>query len=191
MAISTLENIEALSLLDDLEPNPTRLCDLSLEKHIRLLETFKSWKDIEKGKAKGRGFGNAQILNPKRDSDIYTKAEQLFKDISDSFGLKSVHELRIQLKDRDNRPHNCKLDFFYPESRIDVEISPDFHKSYKLVAIRDLLRKKLLNRQNIRVFVIRVYFRHGKTMIDVAKARKVCKLILEAKSSPDCLTYWI
>ncbi len=75
MEHNLLEICQELSLIDDLEPNPTRLCDLSLEKQIRLLETFKSWKDIEKGKAKGRGFGNAQILNPKRDSDIYTKAE--------------------------------------------------------------------------------------------------------------------
>ena len=166
MAIRTLEIFEALSLIDDIEPDSFSIADLTLEKQIKLLETFKSWKDIEKGKIKGRGFANASILNPLRDSEVFTKAEQIFKDISD------------------------KLDFFYPESRIDVEISPDFHKSYKLVAVRDKLRALLLKRANIRVFVIRVYFKHGKTFIDVAKARKVCKLILEAKSSPDCLTYW-
>ena len=190
MAIETLENLEALSLLDQIEPDSLTLSDLTLEKQVRFLGAFKLWKDVEKGYVKGRGFANAQILNPLRDSNVFTKAERIYKDISDNFSLNSVHELRVFIKDHDNRQHCFKLDFFYPESRIDVEVSPDFHLSYKLVAVRDKLKAMLLKRLGIRVFHVKVYFKHGKTIIDVAKARKLCKLIKDSKISPDCLTYY-
>jgi hypothetical protein len=173
-----------------MEPESLSISDLTLEKQISFLEAFKSWKDVEKGHAKGKGFANSFNMNLKRNSHVYTTAEQLFKDVSDSFSLNSVHELRIRLKDRDNHLHCFKLDFFYPNCRIDVEVSPDFHLSYKLVAIRDKLKELLLKRANIRVYHLRVYFKHGTTFIDLDKAEKLCKLIKDAETCPDCLTYW-
>lgn len=151
--------------------------------------------NIEKGKTKGKGFANASILNPLRDSAIFTDAEKQAKAIFDAFELSYVHELRIQLKDSRNSRHCYKLDFFFPNCRIDVEISPDFHETYKLVAIRDVLRERLLRKAGIRTFTIKTKAKKQNGKIGMAIDRKyaqfVAQTVKEAQISSGCLNYWI
>jgi very-short-patch-repair endonuclease len=185
----------ALFDLANMEPSSLNLDDLELESQISLLEAFKSWKDCEKGRSKAKGFANAAALNAKRDPHVFTDAEAKAAQIFDSFNVSYEHEVKIQLKDSRNRLHCYKLDFFFPESRIDVEISPDFHKSYKLVAKRDVLRKRLLKRAGIRVLTIPVHVksRNGRQMSipDVNRTRKVARIVKEAQKSRSCLTYYV
>jgi len=189
--MAELEIFEVLACLDQIEPETVSIDDLSLETQVSLLEAFKSWKDIEKGRTRGRGFANAQILNPKRDKNVFTKGEAKFKAISEAFGLNLIHEHRIKVKDGKNRSKLFKLDFFDPFSRTDVELDPDFHKSYKLVAVRDILREKLLKRSGVTVFRLRIFYKGGKTCIDVKKARKLCQTLKETQIKPSCLSYWL
>jgi very-short-patch-repair endonuclease len=184
-----------LSELPNCEPKAITLDDLSLEKQISFLDAFKSWKDIEKGKKKGNGFANASILNQKRNPSVFTTLEAKSAEIFDSFDLRYVHELRFKGNDSLNKMHHYKLDFFFPESRINIEISPDFHVKYRLVAIRDALKKRILNRDGIRVFHVRTFVRRRNGQIislpDIAKLRKLAKMIQSSKISPECIEYYM
>jgi len=184
----------AFGNMPNMEPISSNLEDLELESQIRFLEAFKCFKDCEKGKYRGKGFSNASNLNPKRNPSIFTTAEAKAAEIFDSYGLSYGHEVKIQLKDSKNHLHHYKLDFFFPESRINVEISPDFHKTYKLVAKRDVLRKRLLKKAGIRMLTIPVYVKsqngHQISVPDVNRTRNVAKIVKEAQNSPNCLKYW-
>ena len=183
-----LEIYDELSLICQIEPKSLTLKELSLEKQLKFLEAFKNRKDCEKGHARGKGFGNSWILNQKRLKSVYTVAESKFKAIADSFELNNVHELRFKAKDSENRTHCYKLDFYFPKCKIAVEISPDFHFSYKIVVIRDKIRKHALNKHGIKVFTVKA---NKFNEIDVKYARKILRLIKEARISPECLDYWL
>lgn len=185
-----LELSVILGELEQIEANSVSLNDLSLEKQLKFLTltSFKKCRDCEKGKAKGKGFANHLVHNPKRQKDVYTDAELKFKAISDSFELNHLHEWCVSIKDSENKAHFYKLDFYYPESKIAVEISPDFHFSYKPVFIRDKIRKKALNQKfGIKVFTVKVGKFNG---IDIKYARKVLRFIKAAQTSPETLEYW-
>lgn len=184
----------AFGNIANMEQSSSNLEDLCLESQIRFLEAFKCFKDCEKGRCRGKGFGNAAILNAKRNPNVFTNAEAKAAEIFDSFGLSYEHEVRIQLKDSKNRLHCFKLDFFFPECRIDVEISPDFHETYKLVKIRDVLRERLLKKAGIRVLTIPVYAKRANgrqtSIPDMNRTRNVARIVKEAQKSPECLKYW-
>lgn len=185
------ELFETLSTIPQIEFDSIGINDLTIEKQLRFLETFKNIKDIEKKKSCSKGFSNGSILNQARDSHIYTKAEQLFKNLCESFNLNPVHELKIKVKDSENRLHLFKLDFYFQDSKIDVEISPAFHKTYRIVAIRDKLKAKLLKKDGIKVYHVDVIFKHDETFIDINKAKKLCLMIQKATTKKSCLNYWI
>ena len=190
----TLDLAFAFGNLQNIEQPSLSLEDLSLESQIGLLEAFKSWKDCEKGAIRGKGFANASNRNASRNPSIFTSAEAKAAKIFDSLELSYEHELRIQLKDAKNRSHLYKLDFFFPESRIDVEISPDFHWTYRLVAIREVLKERLLKRAGIRVYHVRAHTKklNGRVSCvpDIKELRKLAKIIKEAETKPNCLKYW-
>jgi hypothetical protein len=190
-----LEIFPILAMLPNIEPDCLKLEDLALETQIRLLEAFKSIKDCEKGKIRGRGFSNASKINAGRNPSVFTDAELKAKEIFDSFELSYVHEARISLKDAQNRPHHFKLDFLFPDCRIDLEISPEFHKTYKLVVKRDLLRERLLKKAGIRQMTISAPCKklNGtvKCLPDVNELRNFARMVKAAQKSPECLTYYL
>ena len=184
-----LEIFEDLARLDQIETESVSLKELSLEKQLKFLMSLKNFKDCEKGRAKGKGFGNSLIKNAGREKDVYTVAELKFKAISDSFELNHLHEWCIPIKDAENQLHRYKLDFYYPESKIAVEISPNFHFSYKPVFIRDKIRKKALNSKfGIKVFTVKAA---KNNEIDVKYARNVLRIIKATQTSPETLEYWL
>ena len=174
--------------LGQIEPESADFDDLSLQKQLRTLQLLKKMKDIEKGRAKGKGFANAQILNPSRSKNVYTRAESKFKRLCDSIGLKYDHETRFKVKDDLNRVHCYKLDFFFPKSRIGVEISPNFHFTYKIVAIRDKIREiSLKEKHGITIFTIKA---DKNNEIDQKEAQKILNYIYNAETKPECIEYW-
>jgi hypothetical protein len=183
-----LELSVILGRLDQIEQKSVSLNDLSLEKQLKFLTSLKNLKDCEKKPVKGKGFSNSLVKNQKRSKDVYTVAEAKFKAISDSFELNHLHEWCIPVKDAELQLHNYKLDFYYPESKIAVEISPNFHFSYKPVFIRDKIRKKALNQKfGIKVFTVKA---NQFNEIDVKYARNILRIIKAAQTSPETLEYW-
>jgi len=184
-----LEIYQELSRFDQIDEESMRLSDLPLEKQLKFLVSLKNYHDCEKGRAKGKGFANSHILNPSRKNNVYTQAESKFKALIEAFELNSLHEWCIPIKDSENKSHFYKLDFYFPESKIAVEISPDFHFSYKPVFIRDKIRKLALNKK----FGIAVYtVKAGKNNeIDVKYARNVLRIIKAAQTSPETLEYYL
>lgn len=193
-----LELYEILSKIDNLETETDiALKDLRLEIQNQFLEFFKNLRtaniivDCEKQKPRASGFSNHKQSRT-RDPKIYTIAESKLKELADSYGLHYVHELRIKVKDYFNRLHTYKLDFYFPASKINVEINPLFHKTYLLVNTRDRLRKKLLKKLGIKSYAIDAYCGKNplETTIDKNRARKILSLISKTQTSRETLSYY-
>jgi hypothetical protein len=152
---------------------------------------MKRYKDVEKGRAKGKGFGNCWKLNKKRDPKIFTYLEAQFKNLADDFNLKLNHEVRIKVRDKNGQNHIFKLDFLHTETGINVEISPNWHKNYLIVARRDALRRKLLKKVGIRMLTVPAVQKGKRCCIDVPRAKRVIKLVLSAKTSPNNLDFYL
>jgi hypothetical protein len=166
------------------------LFDLILESQVQFLEYMKRYKDIERGKTKGRGFGNCWKLNSKRHPHVFTFLESEFHNLAKDFNLELNHEVRIKVNDRLNRSHLFKLDFLDPITRIDIEISPNWHKNYLLVVRRDALRRRLLKRVGIRSLTVPVTYKGKHGHIDYIRARRIIKIIKSATVSPNSLDYY-
>lgn len=181
----------ACANLVQLENPEIGLFDLTIERQVQLLEYLKKYKDIEHGKAKGKGFGNCWKLNSKRHPKVFTFLEEEFRTLAEDFNLELNHEVRIRVKDRLNRWHIFKLDFYDPKTAINVEISPNWHKNYLLVARRDVLRKRLLKKVGIRSFTVPVVAKGKRGHIHVPIAKRVIKEIQKAKISPKSLDFFL
>jgi hypothetical protein len=132
-----------------------------------------------------KGF-SANFHNFKRVSDNYSIAENLFREQLELNGIDFLHEHKVQIKDALNNNHTYHLDFFIPEIKLAIEISPLFHFTYKTVAIRDKLRESLLLRkENIKTLVIKVHFRtkkgHIETYLNPTDTKKAIKEIKKLK----------
>lgn len=180
----------ACANLTQIEETEIGLYDLQLERQVQLLEYFKRYRDIEHGKAKGKGFGNCWKLNAKRHPKVYTFLESEFDKLARDFNLELNHEVRIRVKDRLNRWHIFKLDFLDPITRINIEISPDWHKKYLLVSRRDALRKRLLKKLGIRSYTVPVVNKGERGHINFAIAKRTINLVLKAQPNPNCLDYY-
>lgn len=187
-----LELCEISEFVPNIEISSVGLFDLQLEKQVTFLEYFKQHKDIERGKARGKGFGNCWKLNSKRDPKVYTYLEEEFDRLACDCGFTNLaHEVRIKARDSLNKNHTFKLDFFDPKTRINIEISPNWHKNYLLVARRDALRKRLLKNQGIRSLTVPVARKGKACRIDLRIAKRVLKVLANAKPSPECLDFYI
>jgi hypothetical protein len=167
----------ACANLVQLENPEIGLFDLTIEHQVQLLEYLKKYKDIEHGKAKGKGFGNCWKLNSKRHPRVYTFLEEEFRTLAEDFNLQLNHEVRIRVKDRLNRQHIFKLD--------------NWHKNYLLVARRDVLRKKLLKKVGIRSLTVPVVNKGKHGHIHVPIAKRVIKEVLKAKISSKSLDFFL
>lgn len=177
--------------LTQLENIDIGLFDLTLESQVQYLEYMKRHKDIERGKAKGKGFGNCWKLNSKRNPKVFTYLESEFDNLAKDFDLELNHEVRIRVKDKFNRWHIFKLDFFDPITRINIEVSPNWHKSYLLVVRRDALRKRLLKKIGIRMLTVPVIQKGKYGHINFIRAKRIIKTVLLAKISPNSLSFYI
>jgi len=189
MALELCEALQNLAQIEDTDVEG--LFDLSLEYQVQFLEFFKRFKDIERGRSKGKGFGNCWKLNSKRNPHIFTHLERQFKNLADDFNLELNHEVRIKVNDRLNHYHIFKLDFLEPKTRVNIEISPNWHRNYLLVARRDALRKRLLKKVGIRSLTVPAFQKGKRCFIDVARAKRVIKTVLQAKTSPNSLDFYI
>jgi len=141
-----------------------------------------------------KGF-SANFHNFKRTSDSYSIAESLFRDTLELNNISYLHEFQIKAKDALLNSHSYHLDFYIPEIKLAIEISPLFHFTYKTVAIRDKLRTSLLARKhNIKTIVIKVHFRTKKGRVetylnvnDVEKAIKLIKKLKQKKPNKETL----
>lgn len=181
----TLEN------LDQIEETSKGLNDLNLETQTSYLEFLKKFKDIERGKIRGKGFSNCQEFNHTRNPRIYTALEREFNDLAEGFGLHFKHEVRIRAKDRYGKQHIFKLDFLHSETRVNVEISPSWHKDYLLVVTRDKLRKRLLKKHKIRSLTVFAIRKNKMLYIDRVRALRILKHIQTLNVNPNCLSYWL
>jgi hypothetical protein len=181
---------EICANLTQIEKPSIGLYDLTLEHQVQYLEYMKRYKDIEHGKPKGRGFANCQQFNHKRNPRVFTTLEREFHKLAKDFDLELNHEVRIKVNDRFNRQHIFKLDFLDPKTRINVEISPDWHRNYLLVARRDALRRQLLKKVGIRSLTVRVTKKCNQLHIDYIRARRIIKTIKSATISPNSLDYY-
>jgi hypothetical protein len=183
--MSYLEN------LTDIESDSIGLFEIPLENQVMLLEFLKRFKDIEKGAVRGKGFGNYWKLNSKRDPNVFTKIEREFNELAQAHGLTLKHEVRIKVSDRYNKRHIFKLDFFDTNTRYDVEISPNWHKNYRIVERRDQLRKRLLKKVGITVLVVPTIQIGNRCVINRLIAGRVIKRLKSAKASRNSLAFYI
>jgi len=154
------------------------------------LEFLKRYKDIERGKCKGKGFGNCWKSNSKRNPKVFTRLEAQFNRLANDFDITLEHEVRIKVRDKLNHNHIFKLDFLDPKTRINIEVSPNWHKNYLLVARRDALRRRLLKRVGIRSLTVPVAKKGNCARIDFIRARRILRLIKSATLSPNSLDYY-
>ncbi len=113
-----------------------------------------------------KGF-SANFHNYGRNSEHYSIAENLFREQLELNGINFLHEHKIQIKDALLNTHTYHLDFFIPNIKLAIEISPLFHFTYKSVAIRDKLRESLLKRRHgINTVVVKVHFRTRKGILE-------------------------
>lgn len=183
----------ALSQLDQIEDNygVKGLFDLAIECQVQLLEFLKRLKDCEKGKARGKGFANCQAFNQKRNPRIFTYLEMEFSILAENFNVRLNHEVRFKSKDRLNRRHIFIMDFLEPTKRVNVEISPNWHKNYIIVNRRDVLRKKLLRKHGIRSLTVPVTQKCNKLHIDYSRARKILRHLESLTISSQSLDYYL
>lgn len=145
-----------------------------------------------------KGF-SANFHNYARNSDNFSIAENLFREQLELNGITNyLHEHKIIVRDALYRAHTYHLDFFIPDIKLAIEISPLFHFTYETVAIRDKLRESLLKRKlGINVLVVKVHFRtrkgHIETFINHADSVRAIKAIkrMSKKSNPETLTHYI
>lgn len=135
-----------------------------------------------------KGF-SSNFHNFKRNSDNYSIAESLFRDVLELNNISFLHEFQIKIRDILLNSHSYHLDFFIPEIKLAVEISPLFHFTYKTVAIRDKLRTSLLLKHGIKTLVIKVHFRTRKgrieTYLNVKDVETTIKQIKKLKRIPN------
>jgi hypothetical protein len=163
------------------------------------LRTLKQLKALDKEKQNITAFNKAHHVNIKgfssnfhnynRSSDNYSIAENLFREILELNNISFIHEHKIQIRDALLNAHNYHLDFFIPDIKLAIEISPLFHFTYETVAIRDKLRESLLLRkQGIKTLVIKVHFRTRKKIIETylnsSDTDKAIKTIKQLKRKP-------
>lgn len=180
---------QALVQLED--TSEVGLFDLTLERQVQLLEYLKRYKDIEHGKAKGKGFGNCTQFNHKRDPKVFTFLESEFAKLAESYNCQFNHEVRVKCKDKLNRQHIFKLDFLEHSKRVNVEISPNWHKNYILVNRRDALRKRLLKKHGIKSLTVPVIQKGPHGHIDYARAKRILRYIESLTPSVNSLDYWV
>lgn len=175
------EEIATLKLLNQLDKEKVRITAWNKEHHVTI-----------------KGF-SANFHNYGRTSDNYSIAENLFREQLELNGITNyLHEHKIIVRDALYRAHTYHLDFFIPDIKLAIEISPLFHFTYETVAIRDKLRESLLKRKlGINVLVVKVHFRtrkgHIETFINHADSVRVIKAIkrMSKKSNPETLTHYI
>jgi hypothetical protein len=176
------------------DPDNLGLFDLPLEHQVQFLDFMKNHKDVERGKCRGKGFGNCQ-LNRKRDPKVFTFLEAEFAKLAESYNVQLNHEVRIKVKDRLNRWYIFKLDFLEPTKMINVEISPNWHKKYLVVQRRDILRKRLLKKVGIKSLTVPATFKgiYGKKHghIDYIRAKRILKQIESSTPSVQSLDYYL
>jgi hypothetical protein len=156
------------------------LKELDLEKQRIILFNKKNHVNI-------KGF-SANFHNYGRTENNYSVAENLFREQLELNGIDFLHEFKIQVKDALFNNHCYHLDFYIPEIKLAIEISPLFHFTYKIVAIRDKLRESLLKRKHgILTHVVKVHFRtvkgHTETYLNVSDVSNAIKLIKNLKKT--------
>jgi very-short-patch-repair endonuclease len=134
-----------------------------------------------------KGF-SANFHNFKRTSDNFSIAESLFRDVLELNNISYLHEFQIKIRDILLNSHSYHLDFFIPEIKLAIEISPLFHFTYKTVATRDKLRESLLLKHGIKTLVIKVHFRTKKgrteTYLNVKDVQQTLKEIKKLRQKP-------
>jgi hypothetical protein len=188
-----LELNSALNGLDQLEDNfgVKPLFKLPLEHQVKFLDALKNIKDCERGKTRGRGFSNASRLNPERSPRVFTFLEEEFFKLSEGFNVQLNHEVRLKCKDRFNCQHIFKLDFLEPLKRVNIEISPNWHKLYLPVQRRDALRKQLLRRHRIKSLTVPVINKGIHGHIDYARAKRILRYIESLPISVQSLDHYL
>ena len=114
-----------------------------------------------------KGF-SVNFHNYARNSDNFSIAENLFREQLELNGITNfIHEHKVVIRDALYRAHTYHLDFYIPEIKLAIEISPLFHFTYETVAIRDKLRTSLLKRKlGIETIVVKVHFRTRKGKLE-------------------------
>lgn len=146
-------------------------------------------------KPKRRQGFNANFHNYSRNKNVYSIAEQQFKQLLDKFGIYYTHEHKISCKDVRMRTYCYHMDFYLPELRLNLEIKPLFHWTYEIVAKRDQLREKLLKKYHIDTIDIKVFHFVRKkrliTQIDTENAFKVLKSLKNKPISKETLSFYL
>lgn len=138
-----------------------------------------------------KGFGNCTQFNHKRDPKVFTFLESEFAKLAESYNCQFNHEVRVKCKDKLNRQHIFKLDFLEHSKRVNVEISPNWHKNYILVNRRDALRKRLLKKHGIKSLTVPVIQKGPHGHIDYARAKRILRYIESLTPSVNSLDYWV
>jgi very-short-patch-repair endonuclease len=180
-AIIVSEEIATLKMLNQLDKEKTRITKWNKSHHVNI-----------------KGF-SSNFHNYNRSNNNYSIAECLFKDQLELNNIKFLHEFQIKVKDALFNSHSYHLDFFIPEIKLAIEISPLFHFTYQTVAIRDKLRTALLKRKcGIKTMVVKVHFRtvKGKTetylnIEDTKKALATIKKLKRLKPHKETLNAYI
>lgn len=156
----------------------------TLEKPIKTTKELSQFNQIVYSKPNQVFGGN----NPKRLSYLYTPLEfESLKLFNGFFEERKVyHEFPIKVKDEIGKTHNYHLDFYDTITQSNIEISPNFHKSYKIVVDSDKRRERLLKKLNIKVYHIRANNVKEKTLksqikktINIIKKKRIPKTILD------------
>ncbi len=143
---------------------------------------------------------NGLLVNKKgnKRKDIYGKTEIKFLNVFNGFIEENniIHEktlkgklTRKELKVMDYKNPNFVFyaDFYLPNKKLDIEINPAFHKSYKPVFNRDKKREKLLkDKLHVKTFKIT-----PKELNDIKRVKEIINEINKIPISKEVLTYYL
>jgi len=162
------EEIATLKLLNELNIQKENITKYNKDNNIKV-----------------KGF-SANFHNFERSNNNYSTAENLFKEQLELNNIAFLHEFQIKIRDALFNSHTYHLDFYIPEIKLAIEISPLFHFTYQTVAIRDKLRESLLKRKHgIKTIIIKVHFRtikgHTETYLNTVDTKKALATIKQLK----------
>lgn len=146
-----------------------------------------------------KGFHNAKFYNEdgqqvtklgRKKSTIYGSSEFKAFNLLNGFleKHKAIHEQQLKGKTKKGSktvPFRFSADFYFPLLKLDLEISPAFHKTYKKVVERDLVRTKLLKEKlGVKTMVI------GDLDLNEARIEEIKAQIDSLEISPEVLDYY-
>lgn len=142
-----------------------------------------------------KGFHNSRFHNYTFDPEVFSDAEQQFRDLIRLLGLKEsefLHEKPVKVK-INGRKRTWHFDFYHIPTRTRIEINPDWHYNYIPVIQLDALKNEVLrDRFNMESLEVKVTYdvKTKKNSIVMSDALKALEIVCNKPKSPETLSFY-